>query len=93
MSGGHFDYLQYHISQIADQVACLIDNNNKEIHNEYGDGSFQRYSNETIAEFVKAHKILKQAFVYTHRIDYLVSGDDGEETFMKQLKQELEELE
>ena len=37
-------------------------------------------------------KILNKAFVYVNRIDWLLSGDDGEETFHKRLKEDLEKL-
>ena len=36
--------------------------------------------------------ILKQAEIYAQRIDWLLSGDDGEESFHERLKEELEEL-
>lgn len=33
---------------------------------------------------------LKEAKIYTQRIDWLLSGDDGEGNFKKRLKQDLE---
>ena len=51
-----------------------------------------KYSPKTIEEFQKGLKILKEADIYLRRIDYLLSGDDGEETFHERLKEELEEL-
>lgn len=50
------------------------------------------YSEETIAEFKRGLDILRQAFVYTQRIDWLLSGDDGEESFHERLREELDEL-
>ena len=47
------------------------------------------YKEDTIAEFRKAVMLLKQAHIYANRIDYLISGDDGEETFHERLKEEL----
>jgi len=38
-------------------------------------------------------KVLKVASVYAQRIDWLLSGDDGEESFLKRLKEELGQLE
>jgi hypothetical protein len=38
-------------------------------------------------------KALRVAAVYTQRIDWLVSGDDGEESFLERLKEELGQLE
>ena len=43
-------------------------------------------------EFKLAVWYLKQALVYTQRIDWLLSGDDGEETFHERLKKDLEKL-
>ena len=51
-----------------------------------------KYSPKTIEEFQKGLKLLKKADVYLRRIDYLLSGDDGEENFHERLKEELEEL-
>lgn len=92
MSGGHFDYDQYKISQIAESIESLIYRNDSKEKNEYGDSLGYGFSKETIKEFEKAVKILKEAAVYAQRIDWLVSGDDGEETFHKRLKSDLEKL-
>lgn len=45
------------------------------------------YSKETIREFKKGIKLLKQAEVYAQRIDWLLSGDDGEKEFHERLKE------
>lgn len=81
MSGGYFGYNQYNIGEIANDLERLIENNST---SEY------RFSDETIAEFKTGLYHLKKAAVYTHRIDWLVSDDDGEETFIKRLKDDLE---
>lgn len=83
MSGGHFDYDQYKIGYIAESIRSLIDKNDLE---EYP------YSNKTIIKFNEAICILKRAEVYVQRVDWLVSGDDGEETFHKRLKEDLSKL-
>lgn len=46
-------------------------------------------SEETYREMRNGLAILRAAAIYAHRIDYLLSGDDGEETFLKRLKEEL----
>lgn len=86
MSGGHFDYAQYHIDRIADEVEQLIRNNEKV--NEWGFAN--NYSAKTIDEFRKGLSLLRQAATYAQRIDWLVSGDDGEDSFHERLKEELE---
>jgi hypothetical protein len=45
-----------------------------------------------IEEFKKGLVLLRQAYVYAQRIDWLVSGDDGEDSFHNRLKFELEKL-
>jgi hypothetical protein len=38
-------------------------------------------------------KSIRVAAVYAQRIDWLISGDDGEESFLERLKEELGQLE
>jgi serine phosphatase RsbU (regulator of sigma subunit) len=89
MSGGHFNYMQYNINYISDEIQHLIDNNNIKDEWDY----CRNYSPETLEKFKEAVRFCEIASVYVQRIDWLVSGDDGEETFHKRLKEDLEELE
>lgn len=92
MSGGHFNYGQYTIQQIADDVDQIIhDNDNKE-KNQYGDTIGYNFSPETIEEFKRGLLILRQAYIYAQRIDWLVSCDDGEDSFHRRLREQLEAL-
>lgn len=50
------------------------------------------YSDEVIEEFKKGLHYLKLAYIYTQRIDWVLSGDDSEENFFKRLKEELDEI-
>ena len=170
MSGGHFDYYQHHISDIADKLEESLADieyaksvgtiKNKEVYGHLLDTETGRiywpnwlldacnrndniedvikslekwyairgtdgklyyiehdkqyevvvYSDETeewadgkwhleiedpevVEEFKKGLKILKTAAIYAQRIDWLLSGDDGEESFKERLKEELDELE
>lgn len=115
MSGGHFDYKQYYICDIADSIEeyltgreleeCDIEEylkdfweplskkeeawvrrNKRTLPNRYG------YSKETIREFKKGLNILRKAVVYAQRIDWLLSGDDGEDSFHERLKECLTEV-
>lgn len=82
MSGGAFNYNDYHITGIADHIEELIrDNEDNTV-----------YSEATIQRFREAVKLLREAGVYVHRIDWLVSGDDGEDSFHKRLERDLERL-
>jgi hypothetical protein len=92
MSGGHFQYKQWEIGNIADEVEQLILTNDSEEKDEWGDRKGYHFSPETIEEFKKGLVLLRQAYVYAQRIDWLVSGDDGEDSFHSRLKFELEKL-
>lgn len=66
-----------------------IKNNNVEDEDE---GIYPRnYSEETLREFRNGIEAIKKAQVYMQRIDWLLSGDDGEETFHERLAEDLSE--
>ena len=92
MSGGYFNYDQYRIQYIADMIEVFILNNDSDKLDEYDYPIGRHYSKETIKEFEIGLDHLKKAIIYAQRIDWLVSGDDGEETFHERLKNDLEEL-
>jgi len=84
MSGGMFDYKQYKLQQIADDIEQhIVDNEDV--------GCDYRYKDETIAEFKRTVEMLRRAYIYVQRIDWLVSSDDSESTFHKRLNQQLKE--
>lgn len=80
MSGGRFDYLQYRFTEIIDEIEQEVFDNPHE------------FSEETIAEFKRGIELLREAQVYAQRIDWLLSGDDGEETFHERLAEDLADL-
>jgi hypothetical protein len=88
MSGGHFPG-NYHIGEIARDIEELIRSNNDSELTTWGVTKGNFYPKEVIKEFKKAVKLLKQADTYVHRIDYLVSGDDSEDCFLRRLKEDL----
>ena len=108
MSGGAFDYNQYKIGYIADQIEHEIEKNGRsktkeELKDESWKGpdwyerypedlNHYKYPNEVIEEFKNAVKYLRIAEVYAQRIDWLLSGDDGEESFISRLKGDLEKI-
>ena len=92
MSGGHFQYKQYELGHMADEIEQLILDNDSEEVNEYGDTKGYGYSPETIAKFKIALKTLLQAQIYVQRIDWLVSGDDGEDSFHSRLEADFDAL-
>lgn len=88
MSGGHFNYEQYRIGEIADDIELLIENNNVTNDNGYA----RNFSEKTLTEFTAAVRALRIAEVYAHRVDWLVSCDDGEEEFHHRLAVDLSEV-
>ena len=108
MSGGHFDYRQFHIEQIADEIEQTILKAGREIPEDvlkrewYGyslgyyddtiDKFYPDYSPKTIAIMKQAVYVLRLAYIYAQRIDWMLSGDDGEETLAERLAEELDEL-
>ena len=115
MSGGHFDYQQYHIEEMANSIEEYLYGRELDVEDiEYYINHFfpepsdeekawvRKYkrtlpnihelSRETLNEFRKGVKLLRKAYIYAQRIDWLLSGDDGEESFHERLKEELETL-
>lgn len=89
MSGGTFDHTDYCIQDFANQIQGLIDSNDNE--DEYG--YMRGYSAKTIEEFKTAVDLLSKAAIYVHRIDWLVAGDDAEDTFHERLAEKLKRYE
>lgn len=108
MSGGHWEYLQYRLEDVSDDMLKLVEKNGRpksaeELKNEgwYDDEWYEKYPeekshykypDEVLEEFKKGAEIIKIAQVYMQRFDWLLSGDDGEESFLKRLKDDLEKL-
>jgi hypothetical protein len=55
----------------------------------FGKEMYYDYSSEIIEEFKIGLRQLQIAYIYTKRIDYLLSGDDGEDSFLERLTEEL----
>jgi hypothetical protein len=87
MSGGSFDYNCFRISQFAEELKNRIDENDHE--DEYGYAS--RFNKETIEKLNQCQRIIELAGQLAHDIEWLYSGDIGEETFMKRLNEFLSE--
>jgi hypothetical protein len=94
MSGGHFgDYDYYKVAQFADELEVEIQNNNKP--DEYGYDAYN-YSPETIKYLRKQLRQIREVSEIMRHIDYLYSGDHGEDSFMwrvKEVEKHWEEIE
>lgn len=99
MSGGHFDYNQHYINYIIEELENIIEKNGKlktkEELSEQNDAEYYKkypyelyhynYSDDIIEEFKNGLNYLKLASIYANRIDYLISGDESEESFRSRL--------
>jgi len=108
MSGGKFNYDQRRIGYIAEAIIDEINKSGRkktrqELKDEHWhdyewykkypeDLCHYKYPDEVIAKFKDAVNILNIAEVYAQRIDWLLSGDDREESFLKRLDEDLEKL-
>lgn len=89
MSGGYFNGSNWYIEDVASQIEELIRDNSDQRLNSWGDTIGRHYTPETIRRFKAAVTALRMASKMAHRIDYLVSGDDGEETFLQRWDEDL----
>jgi len=80
MSGGKFEYKQFFMEDIAEQISHVLRDKRED------------YTPETLEEMKKAVVLLEEAFAYVHRIDWLLSDDDDEDTFHSHLKNDLEAI-
>ena len=77
MSGGHFDYAQFQLFNYADDIREEAAEESPEVAAAYREGA----------------RLLTLAATYMHRIDWHISGDTGDETFLRRLAEDLAELE
>ena len=86
MSGGHFNYSQWYIEEISNNLGFDISLQ----LNKYDDTP--KFSDEVVQEMINGYLMLKIAYIYAVRIDRLMSGDNGEDDFLELLKEDLKEL-
>lgn len=104
MSGGHFNYQQYEINNIIDSIEEELNQQGKqkpknelyfaeEYYKQYPDEKYYyTYPIEIQDKMKEAINALKIAAIYANRVDWFLSGDDGEESFIERLNEELNTL-
>lgn len=92
MSGGIWEYANCRIYDFAETFEDTIIHNNEKPEYWGENWNGQIYTDEVIEEFKKGYAILKIADAYAHRADWLLSGDDGNDSFIKRLKENLDDL-
>ena len=102
MSGGAFEYSQYKIRDIHEHIQQELDKQGqekqievweKEYYEKYPEARFEEVYREDVQQIFKdGIEALKKAEIYAQRIDWFLSGDDGEDSLVSRLKSDLEKL-
>jgi len=104
MSGGRFEYRQNQIDWIIEGIEDHLESMGKEredvndpawieYYSKYPEERTYPVESEEVQERMRhAIRALKIAKVYAQRVDWYLSGDDGEESFLKRLDEELDNL-
>ena len=79
MSGGQWNYIQYAIDDLADQMVREF-KSQSELMDE-----------TTQSHYVTCYRELKKISVYLQRLDWLLSYDDSQETYHERLAEDLED--
>jgi len=92
MSGGFFDYNCFKISQFADELEHEIDTNDDTSLDEFGGTIGNGYSEVTLNQLKEAHEIIELAGKLAREVEWLYSGDHGEESFRRVAKTKMGNL-
>ena len=102
MSGGAFNYNQYKIRLIWEHIQEELDKQgqekevefwDKEYYEKYPEARYEEVYREDVQQIFKdGIEALKKAEVYAQRIDWFLSGDDGEDSLVSRLKSDLDKL-
>lgn len=85
MSGGHFNgngYIYYQMSRFADELEHEIENNESKTPNSYA----PEFKPETLEALKKQVAAINKLSEVMRAIDYLYSGDYGEDTFLEVMR-------
>ena len=75
MSGGYFDHQEWKLQDIALEMEEAIEES--------------PYTEETLKRIRLTIKMLRDVHRRVHRIDYLLSGDDGEQSFNERWEKDI----
>ncbi len=91
MSGGAFEYKQYKIQDLIEDMENLLVRLDKEPIDSFECDSLKNYidDKDSFKKIVEKNiDLLKKSYIYTKRLDWFISGDDGEETFYERLEED-----
>lgn len=83
MSGGHFNYVCYRILEFANELQQKIDTNDDETLDDFGDKRGYGFDDETMLRLRTSCQIIVTAGKLAREIEWLYSGDHGEESFRR----------
>lgn len=86
MSGGTFDYVEFRLQEVQDKLQKVINGNDGSDPEVYANN----YKPETIKALQEIVQLVQIAQISIHRADYLIAGDDSEESFHKNLTEEIQ---
>jgi len=75
MSGGHWDYIQEKMMHITVDIPMYMRRNPID-------------DPEVVRKLEEAVKAIRIAAIYVERVDWLFSGDDGEDDFLRRLSED-----
>lgn len=84
MSGGHFDYVQYKFQDVADQLDTCLDR-----CADPDDAFYHNLSQETRDVIIALSRSVRVNSLILNRVDWLLSGDDSEQSFREYLIEDL----
>ena len=72
----------------------LLDDSDKEYIRKYKRTipNYCGYKDEVVEKMKEGLAAIRKAYIYANRIDYLLSGDDGESSFLQRLQKDLDKL-
>lgn len=85
MSGGYFNYNQYILIDMINK----LDERKKRIKDDDKDINVLTIDKSTEDLIEDAKVIAQLAQIFLHRVDWLLSGDDGPDTFKERIKEDL----
>ena len=91
MSGGRYSINPYMLDEIIEDIDFAIKDSDEHKGKEQplSDWDFHYdISDEAKKELIKGREIIKLAKIYINRIDYFLSGDDGNESFIKRIEED-----
>jgi len=83
MSGGHFNYDCFAISRFADDLLHELDINDSQEKDDYGGNTGAGYGKKTVNVLKQCRAVIFLAGELAKEIEWLYSGDHGEESFLK----------